>query len=80
MTTDIRITAEEAKRLKADTAFVLFCNKVREDQLRIFADSSVEDVSTREQAHAIIRALKLIEGQLDAAVSAGRLLDRKLKG
>jgi hypothetical protein len=80
MTTEIRITAEEAKRLKADTAFVLFCNKVREDQLRIFADSSVEDVSIREQAHAIIRALKLIEGQLDAAVSAGRLLDRKLKG
>ena len=80
MTTEIRIAADEAKRLKADTAFLLFCDKVREDQLRIFADSSVEDVSTREQAHAILRALKLIQSQLDAAVAAGRMLDRKQKG
>ena len=80
MTTEIRITADEAKRLKADTAFLLFCDKVREDQLRVFADSGVDDVSTREQAHAILRALKLIQAQLDAAVSAERMLDRKQKG
>ena len=80
MTTEIRITADEAKRLKADTAFLLFCDKVREDQLRVFADSGVDDVSTREQAHAILRALKLIQSQLDAAISAERMLDRKQKG
>lgn len=77
MSTDIRITADEAKRLKADTAFILFCAKVREEQLRIFADSGAEDVSAREQAHAIIRALNQIEATLDAAVTAEKLLDRK---
>lgn len=80
MTTEIRITADEAKRLKADTAFMLFCDKVREEQMRIFADSGVDDVSIREQAHGIIRALKQIEATLDAAIAAEKFLDRKLKG
>lgn len=80
MTTNIRITADEAKRLKADTAFLTFCGNVRDEQLRIFADSGVEDVSTREQAHAILRALNQIEGMLDAAIVAERFLDRKFKG
>ena len=80
MTTEIRIQADEAKRLKNDTAFVRFVDDVRKDQMMIFANSDASDVDAREEAHAIIRALKLIEGQLDAAVSAGRLLDRKLKG
>lgn len=80
MATEIRITADEAKRLKADTAFLTFCGKVREEQMRVFADSSAEDVSAREQAHAIIRALKQIENTLDAAIAAERFLDRKQKG
>ena len=59
---------------------MLFCKKVREEQMRIFADSGVDDVSIREQAHGIIRALKQIEATLDAAISAEKFLDRKLKG
>lgn len=77
MTTEIRITADEAKRLKADTAFLLFFDQVREEQHRIFADSSAEDVSAREQAHAILRALNQIAAKLDAAIVAEKLLDRK---
>ena len=77
MTTEIRIAADEAKRLKADTAFLLFCDHVREEQHRIFADSSAEDVSAREQAHAILRALNQITAKLDAAIVAEKLLDRK---
>lgn len=80
MTTEIRITADEAKRLKNDTAFQTFVDMVREEQKRLFADSSAEDVSAREQAHAIIRALNKIENTLDAAISAEKFLDRKLKG
>jgi hypothetical protein len=80
MTTEIRITADEAKRLKADTAFLLFCDKVREEQHRIFADSSAEDVSAREQAHAILRALNQITSKLDTAIAEEKMLDRKLKG
>jgi hypothetical protein len=77
MSTDIRIQAEEAKRLKNDTAFQQFIQDVREDQMRIFANSAAQDVERREEAHAILRALNLIEVNLDAAIAAETLLDRK---
>ncbi len=77
MSTDIRIQAEEAKRLKNDTAFKQFVQDVREDQMRIFANSAAQDIEQREEAHAILRALNLIEVNLDAAIAAETLLDRK---
>jgi hypothetical protein len=77
MSTDVRIQAEEAKRLKNDTAFKQFVQDVREDQMRIFANSAAQDVEQREEAHAILRALNLIEVNLDAAIAAETLLDRK---
>ena len=77
MSTDIRIQAEEAKRLKDDTAFKQFVQDVREDQMRIFANSAAQGIERREEAHAILRALNLIEVNLDAAIAAETLLDRK---
>jgi|TARA_R100000005_G_C4976309_1_gene187592 hypothetical protein len=77
MSTDIRIQAEEAKRLKNDTAFQQFVQDVREDQMRIFANSAAQEIERREEAHAILRALNLIEVNLDAAIAAETLLDRK---
>lgn len=77
MTTDIRIEADEAKRLKKDTAFVRFMDDVRDDQMRVFANSEASDVDAREEAHAIIRALNKIEMFLDAAIAAEAMLDRK---
>ena len=77
MSTDVRIQAEEAKRLKNDTAFKQFVQDVREDQMRIFANSAAQDIEQREEAHAILRALNLIEVNLDAAIAAETLLDRK---
>jgi hypothetical protein len=77
MTTEIRIQAEEAKRLKNDTAFQQFVQEVREGQMLTFANSAAQDVEKREEAHAIIRALNLIEVQLDATIAAETLLDRK---
>ena len=77
MTTEIRIQADEAKRLKNDTAFQQFVQEVREGQMLTFANSAAHDVEKREEAHAIIRALNLIEVQLDAAIAAETLLDRK---
>ncbi len=80
MTTEVRIMADEAKRLKNDTAFKSFLKVVREDQVRIFSNSLAPDAGVREEAHAILRALNQIEMQLDAAISAEVFLDRKLKG
>jgi hypothetical protein len=77
VTVDIRIQADEAKRLKNDTAFQQFIQDVREQQVRVFTTSAAQDVEQREEAHAIIRALNLIEVQLDAAIAAETLLDRK---
>ena len=77
MTTEIRIQAEDAKRLKNDTAFTQFGEDVRNEQIRLFTTSAAQDVEQREEAHAILRALNKIEVQLDAAIAAEPLLDRK---
>jgi hypothetical protein len=77
VSTEIRIKADEAKRLKNDTAFAQFVQEVRESQMMVFANSAAHEVERREEAHAIIRALNLIEVNLDAAIAAETLLDRK---
>ena len=38
MTTDAKIKAEDAKRLKNDTAFKQFVKDVRNEQIRLFDD------------------------------------------
>lgn len=72
----IRIQADEAKRLKNDTAFQQFVQDVRDVQISIFTNSVADQVEQREEAHAIMRALNQIEMQLDAAIAAERMLDR----
>jgi len=74
---ELRIQAEEAKRLKSDTAFQQFVQDVRETQMSIFAGSEASELDVREEAHAILRALNQIEMQLEAAIAAERILDRK---
>jgi len=73
----IRIQAEEAKRLKNDTAFQQFVQDVRDVQISIFTNTTAQEIEQREEAHAIMRALNQIEMQLDAAIAAERMLDRK---
>ena len=73
----IRIQADEAKRLKNDTAFQQFVQDVRDVQISIFTNSTAKEIEQREEAHAIMRALNQIEMQLEAAIAAERMLDRK---
>jgi hypothetical protein len=77
MTTDIRIKADEARRLKNDSAFSAFLQEVRDDQVTVFMTSGASDVEAREEAHGIVRALEQIEMKLDAAITAEAFLDRK---
>lgn len=72
----IRIQADEAKRLKNDTAFQQFVQDVRDVQISVFSNSTAKEIEQREEAHAIMRALNQIEMQLDAAIAAERMLDR----
>ena len=76
MMDSIRIQADEAKRLKNDTAFQQFVQDVRDVQISIFTNTTAQEIEQREEAHAIMRALNQIEMQLDAAISAERMLDR----
>jgi len=73
----IRLQADDAKRLKNDTAFQQFVQDVRDVQISIFSNSTAQEIEQREEAHAIMRALNQIEMQLDAAIAAERMLDRK---
>ena len=77
MSTSIRIKAEDAKRLKNDTAFTQFIEDVRNEQIRLFTTSGAQDIEQREEAHAVLRALTKIEVELDAAITAETLFDRK---
>ncbi len=77
MTRDVTATAQEAMRLKNDTAFQQFIQDVREQQKEVFATSGAKDIEVREEAHAIIRALEAIEIQLDAAIGAERFLKER---
>ena len=73
----IRLQADDSKRLKNDTAFQQFVQDVRDVQISIFTNTTAQEVEQREEAHAIMRALNQIEMQLDAAIAAERMLDRK---
>ena len=77
MTTEIRIKADEARRLKSDSAFMSFVQEVRDDQIKVFTTSAASDVEAREAAHGIILALNQIEMKLNAATTAETFLDRK---
>mgnify|MGYP007057084996 CR=1 FL=1 len=77
MRTEIRIKADEARRLKNDSAFSAFMQDVRDDQIKVFTTSTASDVEAREAAHGIIRALNQIEMKLEAAMTAETFLDRK---
>jgi len=77
LTVETRIKSEDAKRLKNDTAFSDFIEDVRNEQIRLFRTSGAQDIEQREEAHAILRALTKIEVELDAAIMAETLLDRK---
>ena len=71
------INANEARRLRDDTAFLQFMGAVRQTQINRFLSSGSDDVEIREDAHAIVRALNLIESELDAAEAAELLANRK---
>lgn len=77
MSVDVRVKADDAKRLMNDTAFKQFMSDVREDQKSIFANSMPDELSVREEAHAILRAVNKIEQLLNAAIAAETMLDRK---
>lgn len=79
MTDKLKLEAEEAQRLKNDTAFKQFVENVRNSQKEKFVNSQAHEVELREDAHAIIRALNEIEINLDATIGAEKLVQYRRK-
>ena len=76
---DIEQRAKRSKSLLENEWFIETMKNLREAQMSIFANSSASEVEQREDAHAILRALKAIEYSLQADVDAMTLIERKGK-
>lgn len=76
---EIEQRAKRSKFLLENDWFMDTIKNLREDQMRVFADSSAQEVEKREDAHAILRALTAIERSLQADVDAVALIQRKGK-
>ncbi len=76
---DIEQRAKRSKSLLENEWFQETMKNLRDTQMSIFANSSAPEVEKREDAHAILRALKQIEYSLQADVDAMTLIERKGK-
>ena len=50
---------------------------LRNQQTKIFVNSAAHELEQREEAHAILRALKSIEVSLQSDVNAVKLIERR---
>ena len=74
---DIERKAKMSKSLLDSDSFKETMRDLRERQIDAFADSDVGEVEKREEAHAILRALNLIEQTLTSNVDALKFAQRK---
>lgn len=75
--TNIVEKASRARRLRDDEAFQEFVAEVRNGAIARFTESGAADTAAREEAHAILRALAAIEGQLQSAIDAESFAKKK---
>ena len=76
---DYKKRAIRARNLLRNEEFLGIMKDLREDQLRLIANTSASEVEKREDAHAILRALTEIERLLNANVDAVTLITKKGK-
>tara|TARA_R110001632_G_scaffold178686_1_gene298453 strand:+ start:834 stop:1082 length:249 start_codon:yes stop_codon:yes gene_type:complete len=76
---DYKVRASRAKSLMQNEHFQLIMKDLQTQQLNVFADSRADEVEKREDAHAILRALKEIGYILQADIDAELLIEKKGK-
>jgi len=69
--------AAVAARLNADEGFKAVMSEIREDALSAFVNSAAGDTATREEAHALLRALSKVDGKLRAWTGGKVYADKK---
>jgi len=74
---DVKVRASRAKALMQSDAFTDAMKDLRDRQIAVFVDSGADELETREEAHAMVRALNRIEEALQADVDAGTILDKQ---
>ena len=76
---DYKKRAIRARNLLGNEEFLGIMKDLREDQLRLIANTSASEVEKREYSQAIFRALNEIEFLLRADVDAEKLIERKAR-
>ena len=79
MTDQLVLKAQQARELLGSSTFRDVFKNVRERQAEVFLNTNADEVSLREEAHTIIRALDAIENELTSAISAEQVFERKMK-
>ena len=74
---DIEQKAKRSKSLLENEHFVATMKNLRNDQMVVFANSAADEIERREEAHALLRAINLIERSLQADVDALKLLTKE---
>ena len=74
---DYKKRAIRARNLLNSDEFQGIMKDLRENQMRLMANTSASEVEKREDAHAIYRALNEIEYLLQADINAEKLIERK---
>ena len=76
MRTDYKTRAQRAKNLLKNDDFVDVLEDLQARQKEVFANSAAQEVEKREDAHAILRAIREIGYLLQADVDAEKLIDK----
>ena len=74
---DYKKRAIRARNLLKNDEFQGIMRDLRDNQLRIIANTTAQEVEKREDAHAILRALNEIEYILQADINAEKLIEKK---
>ena len=74
---DIEQKAIRSKALLENEYFVATMKDLRNDQMVVFANSAADEIERREEAHAMLRAINLIERSLQADMDALKLLTKE---
>ena len=68
--------ARRATKLQASNYFTEFLTEAQDKQIAVFRDVSSSEAE-RAEAHAILRALDAIKGQMTRAINAGKIASKK---
>ena len=74
---DIEQRAKRSKSLLENEWFQETMKDLRNQQTKIFVNSAAHELEQREEAHAILRALKSIEVSLQSDVNAVKLIESR---